>query len=162
VCRHRIRRLYFPNNIDTSTARDQHSNSLFLNSNQTYQFFLAGTPTTAHNTGNNMQPQHRVSVRSVSCCRAERSIQPARAGSIQCSFVTKALVAQGIQMHCYAVFIINSGHYQCYSTVINHSKMNLFTDPVPTSQNTHYSFITKENTLFWKKNRFVAKILLNV
>jgi hypothetical protein len=163
VCRHRIRRLYIPYNMHTSIARDQHSNSFFLNSNQTYQFFFfSGTPTTACNTRNNMQPQPpRVSQssRSVSCCRAERSIQPARAGSIQRSCVTKALVAQSIQMHCYAVFIINSGHYQCYSRVINDSKMNLFTDPVPTSQNTHYSFITKENILF-KKNLLVAKILL--
>jgi len=67
----------------------------------------------------------------------------------------KSVDAQSIQMHCYTVFMINSGHYQYYSTVLNHSKMNLFTDPVPTSQNTNYSFITKTNMPF-EKNLFVA------
>jgi len=69
----------------------------------------------------------------------------------------KSVDAQSIQMHCYAVFMINSGHYQYYSTVLKHSKMNLFTDPVPTSQNTHYSFITKTNILFWGKKSVRCK-----
>jgi len=37
----------------------------------------------------------------------------------------KSVVAQNLLMHCYAVFMINSGHSQYYSTVLNHSKMNL-------------------------------------
>ena len=96
----------------------------------------------------NMQPQPpRVS--PVGQLLQGGAIDPASSCRQHSMFLCyKSVVARSIQMHCSAVFIINSGHSQYYSTVLNHSKMNLFIDPVPTSQNTHYSFITKTNILW--------------
>lgn len=152
VRRHPTLRFNFPYNMGTSIKRDQHSNSFFLNANQTYHFFLWWRQQLPIKLATNMQPQPpRVS--PVGQLLQGGAIDPASSCRQHSMFLCyKSVAAQSLRMHCYAVFMSNSSHYQFYSTVLNHSKMNLFTDLVPTSQNTHYSFITKTNILFLEKN----------